>query len=90
MPSQSVLTSCCPDVTVEVAHTTIVDSLFERIVMDIVGPLPRSHIGNLFVLVVCDYATRWPEAVALKSINAGHVAEELMVLFSRVGYPRKS
>ena len=68
---------------------SIVDSPFERIAMDIVGPLPRSRSGNRFVLVVCDYATRWPEAVPLKSIDAGHVAEELMVLFSRVGVPKE-
>ena len=67
----------------------IVASPFERIVMDIVGPLPRSHSGNRFVLVVCDYATRWSEAVPLKSIDAGHVAEELMVLFSRAGVPKE-
>ena len=67
----------------------IVDSPFERIAMDIVGPLPRSRTGNRYVLVVCDYATRWPEAVPLKSIDAGHVAEELMVLFSRVGVPKE-
>ena len=67
----------------------IVASPFERIAMDIVGPLPRSHSGNRFVLVVCDYATRWSEAVPLKSIDAGHVAEELMVLFSRVGVPKE-
>ena len=38
--------------------------------------------------MVCDYAARWPEAVSLKSIDAGYVAEELMVLFSRVGVPK--
>ena len=62
----------------------IVDSPFERIAMDIVGPLPQSCSGNKFVLVVCDF-----KAVPLKSINAGHVAEELMVLFSRVGVPKE-
>ena len=67
----------------------IVDSLFERIAMDIVGPLPRSRSGYRFVLVVCDYATRWPEVMPLKSIDAGHVDEELMVLFSRVGVPKE-
>ena len=41
------------------------------------------------MLVVCDYATRWPEAVPFKSIDAGHVAEELMVLFSRVEVPKE-
>ena len=57
--------------------------------MDIVGPLPRSRSGNCYILVICDYATRYPEAVPLKSIDAEHdaehVAEELVKLFARVG-----
>jgi len=35
--------------------------------------------------VVCDYATRYTEAVAIKSIDAGWFAEELIKLFARVG-----
>jgi transposase InsO family protein len=55
--------------------------------MDIVGPLPRTASGKRFILVVCDYATRYPEAVALSSTDAEHVAEELVRIFSRVGIP---
>ena len=62
---------------------------FQRIAMDIVGPLPRSRSGNRYILVVCDYATRYPEAVALKSIDAEHIAEELVQLFARVGIPEE-
>ena len=57
--------------------------------MDIVGPLPRSRSGNRYVLVICDYATRYPEAIALHSIDAEHVAEELIKVFSRVGVPQE-
>ena len=57
--------------------------------MDIVGPLPRSRRGNRYVLVVCDYATRYPEAVALRNINAETIAEELVKIFSRVGIPQE-
>ena len=53
--------------------------------MDIVGPLPRSQSGNQYILVVCDYATRYPEAVAIKSIEAERIAEELIKIFARVG-----
>ena len=67
----------------------VIEVPFERITMDIIGPLPRSRSGNRYVLVVCDYATRWPEAAPLRSIDAEHVAEELMTLFSRVGVPRE-
>ena len=55
--------------------------------MDIVGPLPRSRSGNRYVLVICDYATRFPEAVPMRSIDAENVAEELLKLFARVGIP---
>lgn len=62
---------------------------FQRIAMDIVGPLPRSRSGNRYVLVVCDYATRYPEAVPMKTIDAGAVAEDLIKIFSRVGLPKE-
>ena len=67
----------------------VIEVPFERIAMDIIGPLPRSRSGNRYVLVVCDYATRWPEVAPLKLIDAEHIAEELMTLFSRVGVPRE-
>ena len=57
--------------------------------MDIVGLLPRSRSGNKYVLVVCDYATRYPEAIPLKNTNAEAVAEELLALFARVGIPNE-
>ena len=67
----------------------VVSEPFSRIAMDIVGPLPRSRSGNRYVLVVCDYGTRYPEAVPVRTIDAVTVAEELMKLFSRVGIPRE-
>lgn len=56
----------------------IIQEPFERIAMDIVSPLPRSHKGNHYVLVICDYATRFPEAIPLRSIDAESIAEELV------------
>ena len=64
----------------------IMDEMFSRIAMDIIGPLPRSLAGHRYVLVVCDYATRYPEAVALRTIESEAVAEEI---FSRVGIPKE-
>lgn len=57
--------------------------------MDIVGPLPRSRSGKKCILVIRDYATRYPEAIALKSIEAESIAEELIKLFARVGVPQE-
>ncbi len=48
---------------------------FELIGMDLIGPLERSARGHRFALVLVDYATRYPEAVALRNISAKSVAE---------------
>ncbi len=42
--------------------------------MDLIGPLERSARGHRFALVLVDYATRYPEAVPLRSISAKSVA----------------
>ena len=49
--------------------------------MDIVGPLPQNRLGNQFILAICDYATRYPEAIPLRSIDAVYVAKELIKVF---------
>ena len=54
---------------------------FKRIAMDIIGPLPRSRSGKKYVLVICDYATKYPEAIPLHSTYASHIAEALMGVF---------
>ena len=59
----------------------IMNEPFERIAMDIVGPLPRSRKGNQYILVICDYATRFPEAIPLRTTDAERGAEELIIFF---------
>ena len=67
----------------------IITEPFSRVAMDIVGPLPRSRSGNKYILVLCDYGTKYPEAIPLKSIDAEHIAEQLIGVFSRIGIPRE-
>ncbi|XP_051500808.1 uncharacterized protein LOC127409893 [Myxocyprinus asiaticus] len=62
---------------------------FGRIGMDLVGPLERSARGHRFVLVLVDYATRYPEAMPLRNISAHSVAEALFKIISRVGIPKE-
>ena len=58
--------------------------------MDLIGPIaPASEKSNLYSLTMIYYATRYPEAVALKDISAETVAEALVNMFSRVGVPRE-
>ncbi|XP_042149070.1 uncharacterized protein LOC120843810 [Ixodes scapularis] len=68
----------------------IIDTPFQKVAVDIVGPLnPRSAQGNRYILTMIDYATRYPDAVALPSIETERVAEALVQMFSRVGDPRE-
>ena len=53
--------------------------------MDVVGPLPKSRRGNRFILVLCDYATRFLEAYPMSSVDAEAVTEKLVNLFLKFG-----
>lgn len=61
---------------------------FDRLGMDIVGPLVKTKAGNRYMLVITDYATKYPEVFPLKSIKARAIAGSLIQLFSRVGFPK--
>jgi hypothetical protein len=54
----------------EPLHTIPVGQPFERIGIDIVGPLPRTARGNRYIVVAVDYLTKWPEARALSTASA--------------------
>ena len=61
---------------------------FERIQVDILGPLPVSFSGNKYLLVVVDCFTKWPEAIPLKNKRACTIARSLVdQVFSRHGIP---
>ena len=55
--------------------------------MDLVGPLPCIQRGNHFILTICDYATRYPEAIPLSNTEAVRITRELVGVFVRVGVP---
>ena len=66
----------------------VIDTPFQRVAIDIVGPInPKTERGNRFILTLVDYATRYPEAIALPSIETTRVAEAMVDVFSRVGLP---
>lgn len=67
----------------------VIETPFARIAMDLVGPLERSQTGHRYILVICDYATRYPEAFPLRKISARPIAHALLQLFSRVGIPQE-
>ena len=60
---------------------------FEVIAFDLVGPLPKGKGGCRFVLTAIDMASKWPEAIPLRSITARAVAQGMVEVFSRTGIP---
>ena len=58
---------------------------FQRVGIDLIGPItPALTSGCRFILTVVDYATRYPETVALRGISTQEVAEALCKIYSRV------
>ncbi|KAK7095859.1 hypothetical protein V1264_005220 [Littorina saxatilis] len=75
---------------VPLGHMPIIDEAFRRVAVDIVGPIiPMSAQGNRFILVMVDFATRYPEAVPLRNIDTVSVAEALWQMWTRVGVPEE-
>ena len=66
----------------------LIDTPFKRVAVDIVGPVePRSDKKSRYILTMIDYATRYPEAVALPSIETERVAEALIARASLILIP---
>ncbi|XP_038057353.1 uncharacterized protein LOC119728962 [Patiria miniata] len=73
---------------VPLGEMPLIDTPFKRVAVDIVGPIqPITERGNRYILTLVDYATRYPEAIALRSIETERVAEALLEIFCRVGIP---
>ena len=79
----------CPKKSALMCPLPIVSEPFSGIAMDIVEPLPCTKLGKRYILIIRDYATRYLEDIPLSSIDAEHVAEKLIQVFSRMGVPQE-
>ena len=71
-------------------HLPLVGEPFRAVCVDIAGPIePRSTRGFRYILSIADMATRFPEAIPLKTITAEEVTEELFKFYCRMGIPEK-
>ena len=61
---------------------------FSEILIDCVGPLPKSRTGHQYLLTIMCASTRFPEAIPLRSINTNKIVEALTEFFTRYGLPR--
>ena len=51
---------------------------FEHIIIDVVGPLPKSSSGAEYLLTIMDRFSRFPEAIPIRSIKAPNIIKHLM------------
>lgn len=54
---------------------------FGRVLVDCVGPLPKTKHGNQYLLTVMCASTRFPEAIPLRKITAPVVVQALLKFF---------
>lgn len=65
----------------------VITEPFRRLVIDTVGPLPKTTSGYRHILTLICPATKFPEAVPLKELSSVEVVNALLSVFARVGFP---
>ncbi|XP_076842798.1 uncharacterized protein LOC143487636 [Brachyhypopomus gauderio] len=60
---------------------------FERVLIDCVGPLPKTRAGNRYIFTLMCAATRYPEAIPLHSLRSKAIVKALIKFFSTFGLP---
>ncbi|XP_072180884.1 uncharacterized protein [Diadema setosum] len=64
------------------------DEPFSTVIIDCVGPLPKTKAGHEYLLTMMCASTRFPEAVPLRRITAQNVSKALVKFFTTVGLPK--
>lgn len=65
-----------------------VENPFEHLIIDCVGPLPKSKSGSQYLLTVMCLVTRYPAAYALRNITAKSVVRALTQFIAIFGIPK--
>ena len=66
----------------------VISQPFEHLIIDCVGPLPRSRSGSQYLLTVMCQATRYPAFYPLNTISAKSVVRALSKVISVFGIPK--
>ena len=80
-----------PNQTIPKAHLQPIpafDEPFSRIIIDCVGPLPKTKSGNEDLLTIMCASTRFPEAIPLRNIKTKNIVKALVKFFTFVGLPK--
>lgn len=60
---------------------------FHKLIIDCVGPLPKTKNGNQYLLTLMCASTRYPEANPLRNITSKVVIKALTHFFTHYGIP---
>lgn len=66
----------------------VIGEAFEEVLVDCVGPLPKTKAGNQYLCTIMCRATRFPEAIPLRKITAPVILKVLTKFFSTFGLPK--
>ena len=69
-------------------HPIPVTKVWHKVGIDLVGPLSETKQGNKYIITLSDYFSKWPEAQAIPSKHAVCVAQFLLDVFCRHGWPK--
>uniref|UniRef100_A0A2N9ITV2 Uncharacterized protein n=1 Tax=Fagus sylvatica TaxID=28930 RepID=A0A2N9ITV2_FAGSY len=73
----------------EPLHPTVASWPFDAWGLDVVGPLPKSSAGHLYILAATDYFSKWAEVISLKEVKKENVVNFIRThLIYRYGVPR--
>lgn len=61
---------------------------FEHVLVDCVGPLPRTRAGNQFLLTIMCLSTRFPEAIPLRRVTTANITKAPIKFFTTFGLPK--
>ena len=64
------------------------DEPFTKVIIDYVGPLPKTKAGNQYLLTIMCASTCFPEAIPLRNIKSGTVVNALTKFFTNFGLPK--
>jgi len=66
----------------------VISEPFSHVIIDCVGPLPKTKSGNNYLLTIMCSSTRYPEAIPLRKISSKAIIKELTKFFCTYGLPR--
>jgi len=66
---------------VPLGNMPLIETHFQRVAVDLIGPIALTEEINRYILSLVDHAIRYPEAAILKNIEAETVAEALVTVY---------